>query len=154
MDNFLIYVNISGEIQNLKISPAIDSEEMLIVCIASSQKNEELFRQKHRVSDVQGWLLEAKQHLEERCPTCLKRDGGNLMEDIENFYKNSSEEYFDECADSLFDYRVKHDLRFAFRGCNVPSVLIEKNGKKFFVYYRDKEKYVSRQVTFDCLCSE
>lgn len=55
-------------------------------------------------------------------------EGGSIAEKVANFY----EEYEPDCQednllDALYAYRERHDIRFALRGYDVPSVLIGKH---------------------------
>ncbi|PNG52886.1 MULTISPECIES: DUF637 domain-containing protein [unclassified Variovorax] len=49
---------------------------------------------------------------------------GSLATAVESFYENASDAELDVVEEDLFQYRSRHDLGFAFRGTDVPSVLI------------------------------
>ncbi|TBU76111.1 hypothetical protein DNK10_09035 [Pseudomonas daroniae] len=55
--------------------------------------------------------------MEERPEWCLE---STIAGSIEVAFE--SEEVDDEFFDEIYDYRLRHDLRFAVRGANIPSI--------------------------------
>lgn len=86
-----------------------------------------LFLQHQQWSEVRSWLINLANKLYDTPPNFLM-DSTCLAEAIDCFYKSLPDDFdgdkYDFMIDELYEFRVNHDLRFAFRGTDIPSVLI------------------------------
>lgn len=146
MEQLDIYVDTGEMAMPLALSGDVEGEALIIVMIGNDKGNKELFRQTHDLGSFRQWLLFAIQKMGMPPPACLGLDEGNLLEKIDNYYKNATDDDLEKWADSLFDFRTSHDMRFAFRGCDVPSVVIAYRSGQNWVYYKKGDEYVSQQV--------
>lgn len=83
-----------------------------------------IFAQKHHLGDFLSWLASAAWHLEHELPPSYLPLKESLAEAIEAFYSTATDEMIESVSDDLFAYRSRHDLRFGFRGTDIPSTII------------------------------
>ena len=123
MKNFIL-----RKVQNQKLG--FQTSEDLIDAYISDDLNSfdsQIFTQHHSEVEVDIWLKELVARIIDLPPSFLK-EATCLAEAIDNFYEALPEELDDATysliLDKLYDFRQVHDLRFAFRGTDIPSVLI------------------------------
>jgi hypothetical protein len=85
------------------------------------------------------WLSDNKDFiLNEKCP--LVSNNKSIACIIDEFYESLDE--FDNTVDLVYDYRKKHDIRFALRGVDVNNVVIGLNKNIHTIsYYDDTENW-------------
>lgn len=108
-------------------SSAKKSEERLISLVVQSPTGDVVRRvieQVHNVSAFFSWIAEVAWNLEHDAPPNYLPVRESLAAAIESFYESALDSELDQVEEDLFQYRAHHDLRFAFRGTDVPSVLL------------------------------
>ena len=145
MKELIFFLDEKDKNKNLALNPLIEEERVVIVSIQDGVNSREIFRQTHWVSDVQKWLSRAMLHIFDPPPECI--DGAeNILESLEKFYANASDEELGTWVDSLYQFREIHDLRFAFRGCNIPSALLGSKNGSTCIWYSYKNEYIEDHV--------
>ena len=103
------------------------NEERLISLVLQSPTGEAVSRvveQVHNVSACLSWVAQVAWHLRHDAPPTYLPKRESLARAVESFYEDALEGELDNVEEDLFQYRSRHDLRFAFRGTDVPSVWI------------------------------
>ncbi|OUL97926.1 hypothetical protein A8M77_34425 [Variovorax sp. JS1663] len=83
-----------------------------------------VIEQVHNVSAFLSWVAKVAWHLGHDAPPTYLPKRESLAAAVESFYEDVLDSELDIVEEDLFQYRSRHDLRFAFRGTDVPSILI------------------------------
>ena len=105
----------------------LPNEERLISLVLQLPTGEavlHIIEQVHDVSVFLSWVAKVAWHLRNDAPPRYLPKCRSLAAAVESFYEDASNSELDIVEEDLFQYRSHHDLRFAFRGTDVPSVLI------------------------------
>ena len=65
---------------------------------------------------------------------------------INAFYATASDDVLEKYADELFEFRTKHDLRFAFRGTDVVSAIICRTNGKLSIHYQHGDEFFVEDI--------
>ena len=109
--------------------------------------NNHVFSQYYSSKEILDWFNENISFiLNEVEPTFLPK-ANCLAEAIEMFYRSLSDDdldngHFDSMLDTLFEYKTRHDLKFAFRGTDIPNVFLGVYRGHLTVSWQESDTYV------------
>ncbi len=132
----------------LTFAHVIERERLIIVSVKDETTSREIFRQIHDVVELQEWLFYALLHIFDPSPACLDQSI-NPLKAIDQFYETVPDEPDDEFnawVDELYNFRKVHDIRFGFRGCNIPSVLFGSRNGQTCIWYVHNNEYIEENV--------
>jgi len=105
-----------------------------------------IFRQKWNIRCLVDWIVRTKNLLlHEKQPDFLDSSKPTVFA-IDRIFDNYDEQSLDAVVDKLYEFRLTHDLRFAMRGTNIPSVIICKKEFNYEVSWRNADIYDAYQI--------
>ena len=126
MNELIVLVDGSPFVRSVAPS-AWPNEERLVSLVLQSPTGDtvrHVIEKVHNVCAFLSWLAEVASHLRHDAPPTYLPKRESLAAAIESFYDNALDSELNLVEEDLFEYRSHHDLRFGFRGTDVPSVLI------------------------------
>jgi hypothetical protein len=138
----IVFDNDHNNVSLTQLSPS-NEERLVVISVIKQGERFEIVRQKHDISDIKNWLCAATNGPDTVLPKFLNDDHDILLRKIDMFYEKSSDEELEKYAEEMFEFRMKHDLRFAFRGTDVTSAVIyRRNGKIRIEWQRENGFFV------------
>jgi len=133
----------------LTLAPIITKgERLIIIGIKDKTASKKIFEQVYDANKFQEWLSCAFLHIFDPPPACLDRSI-NLLKSINQFYEAAPDEpddEFDKWVDEVYKFREEHDIRFGFRGCDIPSVLLGAKDGQTCIWYSCNGEYMEESV--------
>lgn len=103
-----------------------NSEKKIVVKVRNQISGDEyiLLKQSHSIEQVLHWFNLWADKIKNDEPPKWLPETVTLANATEAFYNTAPDDLVDSAWDEVYSYRTRHDLRFAFRGADIPSVLI------------------------------
>lgn len=122
---------------------ALDQEHLISLVVQSSSGDitRTVVLQVHSVAAFWEWLEGAHARIEDDDAPQYLPPQPTLAEAIECFYAHASDDELDMYEADLRMYRSSHDLRFAFRGTDIPSILLGRWGGSVTLSSTSEEGY-------------
>lgn len=125
---------------------------LIIISVIKNGVRIEVIRQKHDPIHIKNWFFFAASDKGiPQLPPWLNNEQDNLLKRIDLFYARASDDELDKYSSGLFEFRMAHDLRFAFRGTDIPSTIIYRRNENLYIAYRQGEYFHEDLVSFHLL---
>ena len=141
MTQLEIVVACGSKVTPLEKALPSNEEQLIIVSVIKPDLRIEIVRQRHDVEQIKSWLCKVLNIHDASVPACLRGTKKNLLLEIKTFYATASDQRMEQFADELFEFRIKHDLRFAFRGTDVPSAIILRMNGNLQIHYKHGDHF-------------